>query len=212
MFTQCRGLFHSMRSLVCDPVCSAEGLNFRILCTVLLRCLLPLENICNGFHILWLPVVSDAALVLCTFLYGFHLFISLPNEPSCGIAGLAGVMFNLLRNCELFVKVAVVFTSLQQYRVFWVVWGGVSVWLGFAFPRWLVIPDFFWCIPSILLVWVQACIATLEISMAVSQKTENPPTLRPSCTTPGHIHILSFHKDTCLTVFIAAFFHNSQNL
>ena len=40
---------------------------------------------------------------------------------------------------------------------------------------------------SLLLVGVQTCTATLEISMEVSQKIWNHTTLRPSNTTLGHI-------------------------
>jgi hypothetical protein len=38
-----------------------------------------------------------------------------------------------------------------------------------------------------LLVGFQTCITTLEINLAASQKIGNSPTLRISCTTPGHM-------------------------
>lgn len=39
----------------------------------------------------------------------------------------------------------------------------------------------------LMLVEMQSCTATLEISVALSQKIGNPPTSRPSNTTPWHI-------------------------
>jgi hypothetical protein len=61
-----------------------------------------------------------------------------------------------------------------------------------------------------LLVAVQTFTITLEINLAVSQKIGNRSNLRPSDTTPGHKH--ENHKDTCLSMFIAALFIIARNL
>ena len=57
---------------------------------------------------------------------------------------------------------------------------------------------------------VQICTTTLEINLAVSQKTENSSTSRPSYTSPGHIpkDAPTSHKDDIHSSFI----HNSQKL
>ena len=55
-----------------------------------------------------------------------------------------------------------------------------------------------------LLVRVQTCTATLEINMVVSQKIWNSSTSKSNYTTPKDTP--SYHKDTCFTMFTAAFF------
>ena len=62
---------------------------------------------------------------------------------------------------------------------------------------------------SLLLVGMQTCTTTLEISMVVSQKIRKQPTSISSDTTLGYIpkkDAQSYHKDTCSTIFIAALF------
>ena len=66
-------------------------------------------------------------------------------------------------------------------------------------------------VPSLLLVGVQTCIATLEISMAISQKIRKQPTLRLSRTTFGYMpkgcsiipqeHVLNYVH---IALFVAA--------
>ena len=65
-----------------------------------------------------------------------------------------------------------------------------------------------------LLVGMQTCINTLEISMAVSQKIENQPTARPSNTTVGHIPKGSsaILKGNLLNYVHGSIIHNNQNL
>jgi hypothetical protein len=59
-----------------------------------------------------------------------------------------------------------------------------------------------------LLMGLQACITTLEISLAVPQKTGYSTTGRSCNTSPGHIsrRFPTRKKDTCSTMFIAALF------
>ena len=59
-----------------------------------------------------------------------------------------------------------------------------------------------------LLVGVQTCTATLEISMAISQNIRKQSTSRPSSTMLGIYpnNAQSYHKDTFLTMFITAIF------
>jgi|UPI0000F4F160 hypothetical protein len=55
------------------------------------------------------------------------------------------------------------------------------------------------------LLGVQTCTDTLEINLAVSQKTGNSFTSGPSYTTPRHKPKRYFtHKDTCSTMFMEA--------
>ena len=65
-----------------------------------------------------------------------------------------------------------------------------------------------------LVVWVQTCTTTLETNLEVSQKIEYSSTSKSCYTTPGHIPKIDplSHNDTCPTLFIAAFIHNSQKL
>jgi hypothetical protein len=55
---------------------------------------------------------------------------------------------------------------------------------------------------------VHTCTTTLEINLAVSQKTGNSSTSTPSYSTPGHIpkRCPLYHRDTCSTMFIGALF------
>jgi hypothetical protein len=64
-----------------------------------------------------------------------------------------------------------------------------------------------------LLIGVQACTATLEINLVVSQKTGNSSTSRPSYTSSEHIPKVCSHsyKDTCSTMFIGALFIIARN-
>jgi hypothetical protein len=58
-----------------------------------------------------------------------------------------------------------------------------------------------------LLVGLQTCTTTLEINLAVSQKTGNCTTWRHSYTTPRYItpyHTI-YHKDMCSIVFIEVY-------
>ena len=59
-----------------------------------------------------------------------------------------------------------------------------------------------------LLVGLQSGTTTLEVSLALPQKTEHNTTWGPSYTTPGHIpkDTPTYNKDTCSTVFIATLF------
>ena len=59
-----------------------------------------------------------------------------------------------------------------------------------------------------LLVGLQACTTTLEISLVVPQKTGHSTTIRSSNTSPGHIlkDVPACNEDTCSTMFIAALF------
>jgi hypothetical protein len=58
-----------------------------------------------------------------------------------------------------------------------------------------------------LLVGLQACTTTLEISLVVPQKTGHSTTGRSSNTSPGHPEdIPTGNKDTCSTMFISALF------
>jgi hypothetical protein len=59
-----------------------------------------------------------------------------------------------------------------------------------------------------LLVGLQACTTTLEISLAVPQKIGHSTTGRSSNTSPGHIprRCSNGNKNTCSTMFIAALF------
>ena len=66
----------------------------------------------------------------------------------------------------------------------------------------------------LLLVGMQTCTTTLEISMAVSQKIGNQPTTRPSNTTLGHIPkecsiILQGHL---FSYVYRSIIYNSQNV
>jgi hypothetical protein len=64
-----------------------------------------------------------------------------------------------------------------------------------------------------LLVALQTCTTTLEISLVISQKIWNSSILGSSYTTPGHISKRSptSHRHTCSTTFIAALW-TSQKL
>jgi hypothetical protein len=55
-----------------------------------------------------------------------------------------------------------------------------------------------------LLVGLQACTTTLEISLAVPQKIGHSTTGGSRNTSPGHVP--TGKKDTCCTMFIAALF------
>jgi hypothetical protein len=59
-----------------------------------------------------------------------------------------------------------------------------------------------------LLVGLQACTTTLEISLAVHQKIGHSTTRRSSNTSTGHIpkNVPTCNKDKCSTMFIAALF------
>ena len=57
---------------------------------------------------------------------------------------------------------------------------------------------------SALLVGVQAGIAPLDVSVAISQKVRKQPSSRPSNTILGIAQLC--HKDMCSTMFIAALF------
>jgi hypothetical protein len=59
-----------------------------------------------------------------------------------------------------------------------------------------------------LLVGLQACTTTVEISLVVPQKTGHSTSSGPRYTTPGHIpkDVPTCNKDTCSTMFIAALF------
>jgi hypothetical protein len=59
-----------------------------------------------------------------------------------------------------------------------------------------------------LLVGLQGCTTTLEISLVVPQKTSNSSTGRSSNSSPGHIpeDVSTFNKHTCSTMFIPALF------
>ena len=59
-----------------------------------------------------------------------------------------------------------------------------------------------------LLVGLQACTTTLEVSLEVPQKIGHNTTGRSSNTSPGHIprRIPTGNKNTCYTMFIAALF------
>ena len=59
-----------------------------------------------------------------------------------------------------------------------------------------------------LLLGLQACTTTLEVSLAVPQKNEHSITRRSSNTSPGHIpkDVSTGNKNTCSTMFIAALF------
>jgi hypothetical protein len=59
---------------------------------------------------------------------------------------------------------------------------------------------------SPLLVGLQACTTTLEINLAVSQKTGHSTTGRSSNPSPGHIpeDVPTGNKDTCSIMFIVA--------
>ena len=58
-----------------------------------------------------------------------------------------------------------------------------------------------------LLMGLQACTTTLEISLAVPQNTAHSTTGRSSNTSPGHPEDApTGKKDTCSTMFIAALF------
>jgi hypothetical protein len=59
---------------------------------------------------------------------------------------------------------------------------------------------------SPLLVGLQACATTLEISLAVPQKIGHSSTGRSSNTSPGPEDVPTGNKDTCSTMFIAALF------
>jgi hypothetical protein len=62
---------------------------------------------------------------------------------------------------------------------------------------------------SPLLVVLQACTTTLEISLAVPQKIGHSTTRGSSNTSPGHIYpedVPTDNKNTCSTMFIAALF------
>jgi hypothetical protein len=63
-----------------------------------------------------------------------------------------------------------------------------------------------------LLVGMQTCTTTLEINLIFSQKIGSNSTSRPSYTTPGHRpkRCPLYHKDTCLAIFIAAWFVMSR--
>ena len=65
-----------------------------------------------------------------------------------------------------------------------------------------------------LLVGVQTCTTTLEINLAVSQKTGNSSTSRPSYTTPGHIpkRCPTIPQGHLLNYVHSSFIHNSQKL
>ena len=64
-----------------------------------------------------------------------------------------------------------------------------------------------------LLVGLQACTTTLEISLAVPQKIGHSTTGGPSNTSPGHIsrRCSNCNKDTCSTMFIAALFIKARS-
>ena len=64
------------------------------------------------------------------------------------------------------------------------------------------------------LLGVQTCLATLEINMAVSQKTGNQSTSRPSNTILGHIPkgCLITPQGHLLTYVHSSFVCNSQNM
>ena len=59
-----------------------------------------------------------------------------------------------------------------------------------------------------LLVGMQSCTATVEISVAVSQETKSQPPSGPSNSTLRNIpkDALSYYKSICSTLFIAALF------
>ena len=58
---------------------------------------------------------------------------------------------------------------------------------------------------SSLLVGLQAGTTTLEISLAVPQKIGHSTTRKSSNTFPGNkSNVLTYNKDTCSTIFIAA--------
>jgi hypothetical protein len=59
-----------------------------------------------------------------------------------------------------------------------------------------------------LLVELQACTTTLEISLVVPQKTGHSTTSRSSNTSPGHIPevVPTGNKNTCSSMSIAALF------
>jgi hypothetical protein len=64
-----------------------------------------------------------------------------------------------------------------------------------------------------LLVGLQAGKTSLETNLVVSEKIGNSTTCQPSYTTPGHITkgALTYNKDTCTIMFIAAFFIIARN-
>ena len=55
-----------------------------------------------------------------------------------------------------------------------------------------------------LMVGMQTCTTSLEISMLVSQKIRNQPTSRPDNTIIGIAQL--YYKDICSTMFTAALF------
>jgi hypothetical protein len=59
-----------------------------------------------------------------------------------------------------------------------------------------------------LLVGLQACTITLDVSLEVPQKVGHNATGRSSNTSPGHIpeEVPNGNKNTCSTMFIAALF------
>jgi hypothetical protein len=61
---------------------------------------------------------------------------------------------------------------------------------------------------SPVLVGLQACTTTLEVSLEVPQKIGHNTTRRSSNTSPGHIpkDVSTGNKNTCSTMFIAALF------
>jgi hypothetical protein len=66
---------------------------------------------------------------------------------------------------------------------------------------------------SSLLLGMQTCANTLEINLAVSQKTGKSPTSIPSYTLLGIYpkDVPTSHKDSCSTMFIAAIFIIARN-